>query len=129
MDNPDLQNNSYPTFCRSSVRVKLGLRFFDSLESLQQFKSVVSFFERWFKSLVSPWEFQSNETLEVVLEYLDNGVFEMSREFARRMRSLESFSEVIRRLRSIVKLTTRSRGEFHCSAFTQSIPILEFLRV
>ena len=42
--NSDLQN-SYPRFRRSSVRVKLGLRFFGSLESLQQFKSVVSFRE------------------------------------------------------------------------------------
>jgi len=44
VDNSDLQK-SYPTFRCSSVRVKLGLRFFDSLESLQQFKSVVSFRE------------------------------------------------------------------------------------
>ena len=79
MDNSDLQN-SYPTFRRSSVRVKLGLYFFDSLESLQQFKSVVSFrdCESLFKSLVSFREFQSSEILGVVLECLNNGVFEMS---------------------------------------------------
>jgi len=43
VSNSDFQN-LYPTFRRSSVRVKLGLRFFDSLESMQ-FKSVVSFRE------------------------------------------------------------------------------------
>ena len=63
------------------VRVGLGLRFFGSFESLQQFKSVVSFRELVqleLKSLVSLREFQSNEALGVVLECLDNGVFEIS---------------------------------------------------
>jgi len=110
VDNSDLQN-SYPTFRRSSVRVKLGLYFFDSLESLQQFKSVVSFrdCESLFKSLVSFREFQSSEILGVVLECLNNGVFEMSWEFSRRMRSLESFSEVTRRLRSCDANDEKSR--------------------
>jgi len=72
-------------------------------------------------------EFQSNETLGVVLECLDN----------ESLRCHESLREGCEALKvsllpggcEVVKLTTRSRGEFHCSTFTQSIPILEFLRV
>ena len=76
VNNSDLQN-SYHTFRRSSVRVKLGLRFFDSLESLNLCSSDLAF-ESWFKSVVSLREFQSNGTLGVVLECFDDGVFEMS---------------------------------------------------
>ena len=74
-------------------------------------------------------EFQSNETLGVVLECLDDGVF---------LRSHESLREGYEALRvssslpggcEVVKLTTRIRGEFHCSTFNQSIHILKLLRV
>jgi len=81
----------------------LGLRFFDSLESLQ------------YKSVVSPREFPSNEAAGVLYECLDNRVFEISWDFARRMRCLERFLEFTLNC-EVAKLTTRSRGEFQCSA-------------
>ena len=72
-------------------------------------------------------EFQSNETVGFVFECL---VFEISWEYARRTQSLENVLEFTRRLRSCeADMTTRSRGEFQCSTFNQSICTLELLRV
>ena len=69
-------------------------------------------------------EFQSNETVGVVFECL---VFEVSWEYARRMRSLENVW--VPGGCEVAKLTTRSRGEFQCSRFNQSTCTLELLRV